>query len=157
MAIPVSVHLLYLHKGGSLIAAIDGVGLREYIRLNPSEQGTLDALLEQLVPYLNIPDRCELEGALTSTGNLEITLVSSDEDSEFCNDETERIAEQLNNGNDGSREAGPPLLQFVSTAVTAPLVDENGLGGDSGEDGGLPFVASTALLLLVIFFSAFIN
>ena len=143
-----------MYSGGSVIAAIDGVGLRDYSRLNPSQQDTLDALLEQLVPYLNIPDQCELEGALTSTGNLEMILMSSDEDSELCNNETKRIAEQLNNGDDGSREARPPVLQFVSAAVTAPLVEET---EEDGSDGGMPFMASTILLLLMISFSGLIN
>ena len=136
------------------------MGLRDYTRLNPSEQGTLDGLLGQLVPYLNISDRCELEGVLTSTGNLEMVLMSSDEDSEFCNNETERIAEQLNNGDDGSREARPPLLQYVSAAVTAPLVEETEEGGgdnNGDNNGGMPFMASTILVLLLIFFSGLIN
>lgn len=150
------ISAILTHAGGSLIAAIDGVGLKEYIRLNPNEQDTLDALLEQLVEYLSISDRCELESALTSAGNLEIILTSSDEDSEFCNNETERIADKLNNG-DGSVEARPPLLQFVSTAVTAPLVEGSDESGGSGGDGGLPLVASTVLLFLAVFISGHIN
>ena len=102
-------------------------GLREYVRINPSVR-TLDDFTELLVDSGFISDditeRCELEASLTVSGNIQLVLSprSDDEDdAEFCNAASERIAATINNLSLVPQSAQvPEVLQFASAALAAP-------------------------------------
>ena len=123
------------------MVSIDSLGMSQYLRLNPGQPGTLNALLEQLVEFLNLTGRCNLEGALTNSGNLELVFsAESDDNAEFCNQLGRRVVMKINGADlaseDGSGEgeeelkALPVLLQFMSAALTAPLVAEDTSEGE---------------------------
>ena len=126
------------------MASIDSLGMSQYLRLNPGQPGTLNALLEQLVEFLKLTGRCNLEGALTNSGNLELVFsAESDDDAEFCNQLGRRVVMKINGADlaSGSSEdesgegeeeleALPVLLQFMSAALTAPLVAEDTSEGE---------------------------
>lgn len=115
-----------------VVVAIDSVGLSNYVQLNSEQDNTIDALLQQLIGFLRIANRhCDLDGALTDSGNLELAFSAvsdSEEDAKFCNDLSVKIAVKINSagvmgsegGGDG--EAMPVLLQFMSAATTSPLI-----------------------------------
>lgn len=124
-------------SGGVVVTAIDSVGLSNYVQLNSEQDNTIDALLQQLIDFLKLTNpRCQLDGALTDSGNLELVfspVSDSEDDAKSCNNWSMEIAMKINSavvlgsegGGDGDREAIPPLLQFMSAATTSPLIVEN--------------------------------
>lgn len=111
------------------MAAIDSVGLNNYVQLNLEQDNTIDALLQQLIDFLKLTNpRCQLDVALTDSGNLELVfspVSDSEEDAKSCNDLSMKIAMKITSaGSEGDREAIPPLLQFMSAATTSPLIEE---------------------------------
>ena len=107
---------------------MDLVGLSEYVRLNPSIR-TLDDFIELLVDSDFISDeiteKCELEGSLTVSGNIQLTLSArSDDDdgnAEYCNAASKLIAAAINDLSLVPQAAQvPEVLQFASAALAAP-------------------------------------
>ena len=97
--------------------------MREYAEINPRLR-TLDSLYELLVESEIIPrqitERCNVEFTLTSR-NLQIVLsAKTSDDEEFCNDQSTRIAELVDNPNELVKFA-PDAFQFATAAVTAPV------------------------------------
>ena len=110
-----------LLTGGITVIAIDSAGLRDYVRINPRTR-TLDGFLEILVESgfidQEITERCELEGTLTRSANIQVSLSAKTvENSKFCNEASERLAAAINNP---SSRPKPEVLQFASAAVAAP-------------------------------------
>ena len=113
--------------GGIVFIAMNLAGLREYVRINPSVR-TLDDFIELLVDSDFISDeiteRCELEGSLTVSGNIQITLTARSDDEadvEFCNAASEKIAAAINDLSLVPQSAQvPEVLQFASAALAAP-------------------------------------
>ena len=93
--------------------------------LNPEQINTLDVLLQQLVEFLNPSLRCEVEGSLTSSGNLELAFSARDpSDAEYCNTVSAKVVNTINGDTPSGEEeevVQPVLMQFVSAAVKAPL------------------------------------
>ena len=135
--------------GGIIFVAIDFDRLGEYVRINPRAR-TLDALLEILVEsgFISeeVTERCIVEGTFTDNGGLEVTLtaVDPDADAEFCNEQSEIIANNIND----PVNAPPEVLQFAGAAVTAPQISEEEEGGPSGA-AELAFSCLTLLVATV--------
>ena len=138
--------------------AVDFAGLREYVRINPRVR-TLDAFVEILVDsgFIDeeVTERCELEGSFTMTRNIQLTLSARlDEDSDFCNDASKRIAAAINDPSSVSDDPQfaqiPEVLQFASAAVAAPnvaaIVDET----DDSMNGAPLLTALSYLILLLV-------
>ena len=106
---------------------MDFAGLHDYIRINPTLR-TLDDFIEILVDsgFIDdeVTDRCELEGSLTTSRNIQITLsAEDDEDTKFCNDASQEIAAAINDLSSVSATTRiPEVLQFASAAVAAPNI-----------------------------------
>ena len=140
--------------------------MSDYTRINPAMR-TVDDYIAALVDYGFITDevtqRCDLEGYMTKTKNIEITLsAKTDEDSEFCFEASESITAAINNPST-SNPGGPQLmqvpevLQFASAAVAAPnevksaaLVDES-----SNVNGATVLAAMSYFTLLLLAFVSF--
>ena len=153
-------NIILLFAGGIIFVAIDFAGLHDYVRINPRAR-TLDAFLEILIEsgFIDeeIIERCEVEGMLTRTRNIQLSLsVRVDGDSEFCNDASARLAAAINNPSSVSDDPRfaqiPEILQFASAAVAAPnsnavtIVNEV----DGGMNGAPAITASSFLSLFTI-------
>lgn len=139
---------------------MDFAGLHDYVRINPTLR-TLDDFVETLVDsgFIDeeVTDRCELEGSLTTSRNIQITLsAEDDEDTKFCNNASQEIAAAINNLSSVSAATRiPEVLQFASAAVAAPntataaIVVER---ENSGVNGALILTAlpSTYFALLLL-------
>lgn len=150
----------FFFAGGIVFVAIDFAGLYDYVRINPRAR-TLDAFLETLIESgfidKEINERCEVEGTLTRTGNIQLSLsVRVRGYSEFCNDASRRLAAAINDPSSVSDNPHfaqiPEVLQFASAAVAAPnsnaltIVDEM----DVGINGASTIIASSSFLSLII-------
>ena len=104
--------------------ALDLLGLREYVTLNPDVR-KLDTLYGLLVESEVIPDelreRCDIDFSLTSR-NLQIVLsarTSSDEG--FCSTTSERVAEVIDDPQKITTYM-PDSFQFATAAVAGPYI-----------------------------------
>ena len=146
-------------SGGIIFIAVDFVGLRDYIRINPTLR-TLNDFIEILIDsgFIDdeVTDRCELEGSLTTSRNIQITLsAEDDEDTKFCNDASQEIAAAINNLSSVSATTRiPEVLQFASAAIAAPNTAAAAIRENSGINGAPPILTDLhslyfALLLLL--------
>ena len=140
--------------GGIAFIAIDLVGLRNYVNINPAAR-TLDDFIEALVDAgfigEEITERCELDASFTVTRTVQVSLsAKTDGDSEFCHSASEEIVESINNPSSVQLTRTPEMLQFASAAVAAPNLI------DGGANGARALAASSFFALLLLFAFIFV-
>lgn len=137
---------------------MDLTGLRDYIRINPRTR-TLDDFTDILVESgfikKSINERCDLEGTLTKSGDIQLLLSAKVvEDSKFCNDASKRIAAAINDQSSAFDSSKPELLQFAAAAVVVPaatvIIDEVNTDVDGVSQSMRAMISPFVLLLLAI-------
>lgn len=124
-----------MSTGGIVNVAIDFLGMREYVRINPQLRN-LDTLYELLVESGIIPSevasRCNIEFSLAYR-NLEIILQAvTSEDQEFCSDLSTRVAEVIDDPQ--GQEYVLDSFQFATAAVSGvPVLDDREYSGAVGQ------------------------